>query len=111
MTGSTKQSGSRHSGFDASHRPGMTGFGLLRRFVPRNDEKSVPRGAGRVVAVAKPYSGPLPYHLDAVALFSMFTTCTRRFTSASGLAGSFSLVLPYPTVTRSVPAMPNLSTR
>ena len=50
-------------------------------------------------------------YFDAVALFSMLTTCTRRFASASGWLGSLSLVLPYPTVTRSVPAMPNLSTR
>src|SRR5712664_3613050 len=31
---------SRDSGFDASHRPGMTKSGLLRRFAPRNDVKS-----------------------------------------------------------------------
>src|ERR1700738_2368918 len=50
-------------------------------------------------------------HLDAAVLVAMFTTCTRRLTSAIGLAGSLSLLLPYPTVTRSGPAMPNLSTR
>jgi hypothetical protein len=33
-------------------------------------------------------------HLAAVVLFSMFTTCTRRFTSAIGWLGSFSLLLP-----------------
>jgi len=33
-------------------------------------------------------------YCDAVVLFSMFTTCTRRFTSESGWFGSFSLVLP-----------------
>ena len=32
--------------------------------------------------------------LVAVVLFAMLTTCTRRFASASGLAGSFSLLLP-----------------
>ena len=36
----------------------------------------------------------LPGYWDAVVLFSMFTTWTRRFTSASGWLGSFSLVLP-----------------
>src|SRR5258708_12597059 len=50
-------------------------------------------------------------YLDAVVLFAMFTTCTRRFTSEVGLLGSLSLVLPYPTVTRSAPGMLNLSTR
>ena len=50
-------------------------------------------------------------HLCAVDLFSMFTTWTRRLTLDNGLAGSFSLVLPYPTATRSEPAMANLSTR
>ena len=34
------------------------------------------------------------HYLAAVALFSMFTTCTRRFASASGWPGSFSLLLP-----------------
>src|SRR5205823_10978030 len=82
--------------------------------------------AGRIVA-GKYWSAPRPYlqvvickalfaspHLDvfdAVALFSMFTTWTRRFTSAIGWLGSLSLLLPYPTVTRSVPLMPYLSTR
>jgi hypothetical protein len=33
-------------------------------------------------------------YCDAVVLFSMFTTCTRRFTSESGWFESFSLVLP-----------------
>jgi len=50
-------------------------------------------------------------YLDAVVLFSMFTTCTRRLTSANGWLGSFSLLLPYPTVTRSAAAMPYLSIR
>jgi hypothetical protein len=56
---------------------------------------------------------PLRYldAFDAVLLFSMFTTWTRRFTSAIGWLGSLSLLLPYPTVTRSVPLMPYLSIR
>src|SRR5262249_45754782 len=33
-------------------------------------------------------------YFDAVVLFAMFTTCTRRFTSDSGSFGSFSLLLP-----------------
>ena len=33
-------------------------------------------------------------YFDAVFLFAMLTTCTRRFMSASGLAGSLSLLLP-----------------
>ena len=36
----------------------------------------------------------LANYCDAVVLFSMFTTCTRRFTSDSGWFGSLSLVLP-----------------
>ncbi len=50
-------------------------------------------------------------YLDAVVLFAMLTTCTRRFASAIGWPGSLSLLLPYPTVTRSEPAMPYLSIR
>src|SRR2546428_1814621 len=56
-------------------------------------------------------AGPYLDAFDAVALFSMFTTWTRRLTSAIGWLGSLSLLLPYPTVTRSVPLMPYLSTR
>ena len=33
-------------------------------------------------------------YFDAVVLFSMFTTCTRRFTSAIGWLASLSLLLP-----------------
>ena len=33
-------------------------------------------------------------YFAAVFLFAMLTTCTRRFISASGLAGSLSLLLP-----------------
>src|SRR6266849_5801316 len=33
-------------------------------------------------------------YFDAVFLLAMLTTCTRRFTSASGLAWSLSLLLP-----------------
>ncbi len=33
-------------------------------------------------------------YFDAVVLFSMFTTCTRRLASAIGWFGSFSLLLP-----------------
>jgi len=33
-------------------------------------------------------------YFDAVVLFSTLTTCTRRFNSASGWFGSFSLLLP-----------------
>jgi hypothetical protein len=36
----------------------------------------------------------LTLYFDAVVLFSVFTTWTRRFTSASGWLGSFSLLLP-----------------
>src|SRR5690242_4110337 len=70
--------------------------------------------AGRILA-GKPLAMPRRlrrHYLEAVVvLFSMFTTCTRRLISAIGWPGSFSLLLPYPTVTRSVPLMPYLSTR
>jgi hypothetical protein len=33
-------------------------------------------------------------YFDAVVLFSMFTTCTRRLASAIGWFGSLSLLLP-----------------
>ncbi len=83
-------------------RPGMTSF-TIQNFC-------VPRWCGAHLCC-----GTLPGihagHLDAVVLLAMFTTCTRRLTSARGLAGSLSLLLPYPTVTRSEPAMPYLSTR
>src|ERR1700730_2730021 len=62
-------------------------------------------------AAAIPYSAPRPLYLDAVVLFSMLTTCTRRLASDIGWLGSLSLLLPYPTVTRSVPLMPYLSVR
>jgi len=35
-----------------------------------------------------------PLYFAAVFLFAMLTTCTRRFISANGLAGSLSLLLP-----------------
>src|SRR5260370_18690470 len=75
----------------------------------RNEQASR-RAAGRLGA-AEPQPVPRPLYLDAVDLFSILTTCTRRLTSASRLAGSLSLLLPYPTVTRSEPVMPYLSTR
>src|ERR1019366_1648299 len=93
----------------------MTGktAGRKGRYDGRN-ERASRHAPGRIVA-AKPYSASRPLHFGdywaAVVLFAMLTTCTRRFTSAVGWLGSLSLVLPYPTVTRSVPAMPNLSVR
>src|ERR1700687_325916 len=114
MTGSASNPESRDSGSGANAHPGMTKTGLLRRVAPRNDEKCVPRGCGthcRRKTLLNATTDSLAGHFDAVVLFAMFTTCTRRLASASGLLGSLSLLLPYPTVTRSVPEMPNLSVR
>jgi hypothetical protein len=59
--------------------------------------KSVPQGCG-TRRFGKTSRGvttvDLSGYLEAVVLFSMFTTCTRRFISAIGWFGSFSLLLP-----------------
>ena len=77
------------------------------------NERAPRKGAGRTVTAKSGLSHDrfTGSHFEAVALFVMLTTCTRRFASDMGWLGSLSLVLPYPTVTRSVPAIPNLSTR
>src|SRR3979490_2108582 len=62
-------------------------------------------GAGRILA-GKPQAMPRrlrKHYLDAVALFSIFTTCTRRLASAIGWVGAFSFLLPYSTGPRSGP--------
>src|ERR1700730_7669947 len=62
-------------------------------------------------AAAIPYSAARPLFLDAVALVSFLTTCTRRLASDIGWLGSLSLLLPYPTVTRAGPLVPYFSGR
>jgi hypothetical protein len=64
---------------------------------PRNDDKNVPQGCGthRFGITSRGITTvDLSSYFEAVVLFSMFTTCTRRFTSAIGWFGSFSLLLP-----------------
>ena len=63
--------------------PGMTSFAIGAGFNAAFQEQASRWGAGNLSA-----------YFDAVFLFAMLTTCTRRFTSASGLAGSLSLLLP-----------------
>jgi len=48
----------------------------------------------RVKAREVAWEADWTHHFEAVVLFSVFTTWTRRFTSASGWLGSFSLALP-----------------
>src|SRR6267142_5037145 len=50
---------SRDSGFDASHRPGMTNSGLLRRFASRNDVAS----NSKHTFAASPRNAPEVLHL------------------------------------------------
>src|SRR5713226_635761 len=72
------------------------GFGRPKRSEQPPKQTSVPQECGTHWCCRTLLSATT-VHLDAVVLFAMFTTCTRRFTSAVGFFGSLSLVLPYPT--------------
>ena len=73
---------------DLSHK----GRGDAER-VETSKTNCVPLAAGRVALQNLTQLHYVAY-FAAVFLFAMLTTCTRRFTSASGLAGSLSLLLP-----------------
>lgn len=94
---------------------GEVDTGPRRKNASNKHRASVPTASERRPAMETLPSATIrfarDYCLDAVVLLSMLTTCTRRLASASGWPGSFSLVSPYPTVTRSASAMPYLSVK